>query len=74
MSKVKLKTGWFKTSNSAVYENKRGERIHTQGLLRTAKGFTNPPDTITLRKFLDMTGGNRRRALMACMEIGAIYE
>ena len=65
---MKLKTGWFATSHQSVFENKRGERIHTMGMLRDARGNTNPPSQDEFFTFMMLTGGNRRRALMACME------
>lgn len=68
MSAVKLKSRFMKTKNACVYENKKGDRIHTYGLLKRAAGDIFRPSPILLSKFLKLTGGNRRRSLMAVME------
>lgn len=71
MSSVKLTTGWFSTKHPSVFENREGARIHTMGMMRDKNGNTNPPNQDQLRMYLMLTGGNRRRALMACMELAA---
>ena len=65
MSKMKIKGRWAKSKTcSPVYERADGVRIHTYGLVRTIAGETMNVDHDVLKRFLKITGGNRRRAMM----------
>jgi len=59
--KYKPGNGW-KMLNGAVYEN-GCVRIHTLGYIRINNVTTRAPADI-LYKYLRITGGNRKRALM----------
>jgi hypothetical protein len=74
MSSLKLKTKWVKHPKVPVWENNKGIRIHVSG------GLLGKPGTHFLcvvrdhmvkepySYFYKLTGGNRKRALMAAAE------
>jgi hypothetical protein len=64
---MKLRLKW-KHVNGSVYESFDGWRIDLGGWLRTPEGETFHAQQTEFYKFMRMTGDNRKRSLMACVE------
>jgi hypothetical protein len=65
---MKLKYNW-KPVGGHVYQALNGARIHvTGGLIRLPDGETFHAQRLQFYKFMRMTGDNRKRSLMACVE------
>ncbi len=65
---MKLKLKW-KHLKGSVYQALNGARIHVSGgLIRSPEGETFHAQQTEFYKFMRITGGNRKRSLMACAE------
>ena len=65
---MKLTLKW-KHLGGHVYQALNGARIHvTGGIIRSSEGETFHAQQTEFYKFMRMTGDNRKRSLMACVE------
>ena len=65
---MKLRLKW-KDLGCHVYQALDGTRIHViGGVIRNPNGETFHAQQFQFYKFMRMTGGNRKRSLMACVE------